>query len=160
MGELYSRSPTLLDAYYKMPEKTKDSFVGEWFSAGDMGYEDEEGYYYLVDRKDNLIITGGEKVYPSAVENVLGSHPKIYDVAAIGLPDDKWGEAVTAVVILKGGKQATEQEIVEYCRTRLGAYKRPKKIIFISKEEMPRTPTGKILHRQLRLKFGSDGTTC
>ena len=154
VGELYSRGPMLLDEYYKMPEKTAQSFAGEWFTAGDMAYRDEDGYFFLVDRKDNMIITGGEKVFPSEVEAVLCNHPAVFDAAVVGMPDEKWGELVTAIVILKEGLSATEQELVEFCRGKVSSYKRPKRAIFISPQEMPRTATGKILHRQLRIRFG------
>ena len=154
VGELYSRGPMLFDEYYKMPEKTRESFCGEWFTARDMASRDEDGYYCLVDRKDNLIITGGEKVFPSEVEAVINFHPAVFDSAVIGVRDEKWGEVVTAIVVLKEGKTATEREIVEFCRGKVAGFKRPKRALFIAPEDMPRTPTGKILHRQLRLKFG------
>ncbi len=153
VGELYSRGPMMFDEYYKMPKKTKGSFRGDLFTARDMVKRDEEGYYYIVDRKDNMIITGGEHVYPSEVEEVISRHPKVFDVAVIGVPDDKWGEAVKAVVILKEGEKATEEEIIEWCRGKMGGYKKPKSVEFISASEMPRTTTGKILHRKLREKY-------
>ncbi|UCF58300.1 MAG: AMP-binding protein, partial [Candidatus Bathyarchaeota archaeon] len=145
-GELYSRGPMMFDEYYKMPEKTKGSFRSDLFTARDMVKRDEEGYYYIVDRKDNMIITGGEHVYPSEVEEVISRHSKVFDVAVIGVPDDKWGEAVKAVVILKDGEKATEEEIIEWCREEMAGYKKPKSVDFISASEMPRTTTGKILH--------------
>ncbi len=151
VGELYSRSPMLFDGYYKLPEKTASAFCGEWFSAGDMARRDADGYYQIVDRKDNMIITGGEHAYPSEVEEVIGSHPCVFDVAVIGLPDEKWGEKVVAVVIPK--TEVDEPTLSDYCRDRLAAFKRPKQIIFIKAEEMPRTPTGKILHRLLRERY-------
>lgn len=151
VGELYSRSPMLFDEYYKMPEKTASSFRGEWFSAGDLGRRDEDGYYQIVDRKDNMIITGGEHAYPSEVEEVIGSHPAVFDTAVIGIPDEKWGEKVVAVVIPKA--DVDEKTLLEYCKDKLAAFKRPKQIIFIKAEEMPRTPTGKILHRVLRDRY-------
>jgi len=154
VGELYSRGPMLFDEYYKMPEKTGDAFAGEWFSAGDMARQDEDGYYYLVDRKHNLIITGGEHVYPSEVEEIISRHPDVFDVAVIGLPDDKWGEAVTAVVIPGSGRNPVESDIIEFCRDKMAAYKKPKRVILIAAEDMPRTATGKILHRYLRKRFG------
>jgi len=153
VGELYSRGPMMFDEYYKLPDKTKASFREGYFTARDMAKRDEEGYYYLVDRKDNMIITGGEHVYPSEVEAILCQHPKVFDVAVIGLPDDVWGEAVKAVVILKEGQTATAEEIVEWCRGKMTGYKKPKSVDFISPEEMPRTTTGKILHRKLREKY-------
>jgi len=155
VGELYSRSPMMFREYYKMPEKTASSFKGEWFTARDMAREDENGYFYIVDRKDNMIITGGEKVFPTEVEAVIGSHPAVYDVAVVGLPDPKWGDVVTAFVILKSGMTATEQEIIDFTKDKIAGYKKPKKVIFIQDSEMPRTPTGKILHRKLREKYGA-----
>ena len=153
VGELYSRGPMMFDEYYKLPDKTKASFRDGYFTARDMAKQDEEGYYYLVDRKDNMIITGGEHVYPSEVEAILYQHPKVFDVAVIGLPDDVWGEAVKAVVILKEGQTATAEEIIEWCRGKMTGYKKPKSVDFISPEDMPRTTTGKILHRELREKY-------
>jgi acyl-CoA synthetase (AMP-forming)/AMP-acid ligase II len=155
VGELYSRGPMLFDGYYKLPEATAASFIGEYFSAGDMARRDADGYYYLVDRKKNMIITGGENVYPSEVENVLAAHAAVFDVAVIGLPHDKWGEQVTAVVILKDGAMTTAAELNDYCRARLAAYKCPKDYRFIAADEMPRTGTGKILHRVLRERYAS-----
>jgi len=118
---------------------------------------DEDGYYVLVDRKANMIITGGENVYPSEVEGVVGAHPAIKDIAVIGVPDEKWGEAVKAVAVLHEGYEASaelEKEILEWTKGKLAGYKRPKSIDFIRDEEMPRTPTGKILHRVLRERYG------
>ena len=154
IGELYSRGPMMFDKYNKMPEKTRASFRGEFFSAGDLVRRDEEGYYYIVDRKDNMIITGGEHVYPSEVEEIISQHSKVRDVAVVGLLDDKWGEAVTAVVVLKEGETATSKEIIEWCRGKMAGYKKPKRVIFINYSEMPRAATGKILHRKLREKYG------
>ncbi len=158
VGELYTRSPNAFREYWKDPEKTKEVFRGEWCTAGDMGKKDGEGYFYLVDRKKNMIITGGENVFPSEVESVVGSHPSVKDVAVIGAPDNKWGELVVAVVILhqqfKPGEEM-EREIMEHCKGKMAGYKRPKSIDFINDEEMPRTATGKILHRVLREKYGT-----
>ncbi len=154
IGELYSRSPMLFNEYYRMPEKSAASFMMSenrgWFSAGDMARRDKDGFYYIVDRKDNMIITGGEHVYPSEIEEVIGNHPDVFDVAVVGLPDNKWGEKVTAVVIPKSGVMLDEKMITEACKNKIAGYKIPKKVIFIKPDEMPRTPTGKILHRILR----------
>ena len=152
VGEIYSRSPMLLDEYYKLPEKTDASFREGWFSAGDLGRKDEDGFFYIVDRKDNMIITGGEHVHPSEVEETIGSHECVYDCAVIGLPDDKWGEKVVAVMVQRD--DVDDVEIIECCKDNLAGYKRPKKVIFIKDDEMPRTATGKILHRKLREKYG------
>jgi acyl-CoA synthetase (AMP-forming)/AMP-acid ligase II len=153
VGELYSKGPMLFDAYYKLPEKTAAAFKDGWFSAGDMARMDEDGFYQIVDRKDNMIITGGEHVYPSEVEETIGSHPDVFDVAAISLPDDKWGEKVAAVVIPMQGSDLTEATILAWCRDRMAGYKRPKQVIFITPDQMPRTATGKILHRILREEY-------
>ncbi len=151
VGELHSRGPMLFDEYYKMPEKTSSSFRGEWFSAGDLAKREEDGFYYLVDRKDNMIITGGEHVYPSEVEKVICTHEHVLDAAVISLPDEKWGERVCAVVIPK--IEMDDTVIVEFCHDKMARFKRPKQIIFIIEEEMPRTTTGKILHRVLRERY-------
>jgi len=153
VGELYSRGPMLFDEYYKMPEKTTSSFRGEWFSAGDMAKRDEDGFYYIVDRKDNMIISGGEHVYPSEIQEIISSHPSVFDVAIIGLPDERWGERVTAVVVPKTKNKINEKMIIDYCRDKMAGYKRPKQVIFIKNDEMPKTPTGKILHRVLRGRY-------
>jgi acyl-CoA synthetase (AMP-forming)/AMP-acid ligase II len=153
IGELYSRGPMMFEGYYKDPEKTADSFCGEYFSAGDMAYQDDEGYFYLVDRKNNMIITGGENVFPSEVERVICQHSAVFESAVIGVPDNRWGEAVKAVVILKQKASCSKQEIIDFCRDKLAGFKRPKSIEFISPEEMPRTGSGKILHRVLRERF-------
>jgi acyl-CoA synthetase (AMP-forming)/AMP-acid ligase II len=156
VGELYSRGPMLFTEYYKLPEKTAASFRGGWFSAGDMARRDADGFYQIVDRKDNMIITGGEHVYPTEVEEAVASHECVFDCAVVGLPDDKWGEKVAAVVITKPGvdkNSISEEDIIKCCKDKLAGYKRPKEVIFISEDEMPRTPTGKILHRKLREKF-------
>jgi len=154
VGELYARTPHIFKEYWKDPEKTKSAFRGEWFSAGDMAYQDPDGYFVLVDRKANMIITGGENVFPSEVENLLGSHPAVKYVAVIGVPHEKWGEAVKAVVTLHQGKTVTEKELIDSCRGKIAGYKIPKSVDFIKDEEMPMTPTGKILHRILRERYG------
>jgi acyl-CoA synthetase (AMP-forming)/AMP-acid ligase II len=156
IGELYSRGPQMFNEYYKLPEKTKDAFKGEFFSAGDMGKKDEEGFYYLVDRKANMIISGGEHVYPSEVEKVLVSHPSVIECAVIGLQDYKWGEKVTAVCVLDKKSPASHKltpELRKLCEEELARFKIPKEIIFIQSEEMPRTGSGKVIHRILRERF-------
>jgi fatty-acyl-CoA synthase len=155
VGELYSRTPYAFCGYWNLSEKTAEAFRGPYCSVGDMARRDEEGYYYLADRKSNMIISGGENVYPSEVESLLGAHPKVKDIALIGVPDDIWGEAVHAVVVLRNGQCVTEEELLAWSRTRIAGYKRPKSVTFIQEEEMPRTATGKILHRVLRQRYGT-----
>ena len=152
-GEIYARTPYAFQGYWKLPEKTAEAFRGDYCTVGDIARRDAEGYYYLVDRKSNMIISGGENVYPSEVEQVLGANPTIKDVAVIGIPDEKWGEATHAVVILHEGATASAADILAWCRDRIAGYKRPKSISFIAEDEMPRTSTGKILHRVLRDRY-------
>ncbi|MDQ1240306.1 MAG: fatty-acyl-CoA synthase [Thermodesulfobacteriota bacterium] len=157
VGELYARTPMLFKEYWHLPEKTKDVFQGDWFTAGDMCFRDPDGFYVLVDRKANMIISGGENIFPSEVENAVGGHPAVRDVAVIGVPDTKWGESVHAVVILNHDQEPTEElksEIRKFSRTKIAGYKVPKSIDFILDDDMPRTGTGKILHRVLREKYG------
>jgi acyl-CoA synthetase (AMP-forming)/AMP-acid ligase II len=153
VGELFARTPTAFDGYWNQPEASARAFRDGYCTAGDMARRDGDGFYTLVDRKSNLIITGGEKVYPSEVERVLGAHPEVRDVAVIGLPDPKWGEAVTAVVVAAPGHQPAANGLLEYARRQLAGYKCPRTVTFVREDEMPRTATGKILHRVLRERF-------
>jgi acyl-CoA synthetase (AMP-forming)/AMP-acid ligase II len=121
-----------------------------------MARRDEDGYIHLVDRKSNMIISGGENIYPSEVESVFGAHPAIKDIAIIGLPDAKWGERVHAVVVLKDGATATEAELIAWSKDRLAGYKRPRGCTFRRDEDMPRTATGKILHRVLKTQLSEE----
>jgi acyl-CoA synthetase (AMP-forming)/AMP-acid ligase II len=155
-GELYSCNPYSFDGYWKLPDKTAAAFRGDYCTVGDMARRDEDGFLWLVDRKSNMIISGGENVYPSEVETLLGAHPQVKDVAVIGIPDPTWGERVHAVVVPHDGVEPDEQAILAWCRDRIAGYKRPKAISFISEQDMPRTATGKILHRVLRDRFGKD----
>jgi acyl-CoA synthetase (AMP-forming)/AMP-acid ligase II len=152
-GEIYARTPYAFQGYWKLPEKTAEAFRGDYCTVGDIARRDADGYFYLVDRKSNMIISGGENVYPSEVEQVLGTHSKVKDVAVIGRPDPKWGEATHAVIILQNGTDASEADILEWCRDKIAGYKRPKSVSFIAEHEMPRTATGKILHRVLRERY-------
>jgi acyl-CoA synthetase (AMP-forming)/AMP-acid ligase II len=152
-GELYSCNAHTFDGYWKLPDKTTEAFRGDYCTVGDLARRDEDGYLYLVDRKSNMIISGGENVYPSEVETLLAAHPGVKDVAVIGVPDAKWGEQVHAVIIAHDGKQPTEQDILDWCKSRIAGYKRPRSVSFIAESDMPRTATGKILHRVLRSKY-------
>ncbi len=153
VGELFSRTAYVFDGYWKQPQKTSEAFDGAWCSVGDLARRDADGYLWLVDRKSNMIITGGENVYPSEVEGALGAYPKVRDVAVVGVPHEKWGETVQAVVVLHEGEQADEQELRDWCRQRLAGFKCPSSFAFIADHEMPRTATGKILHRELRQRL-------
>ena len=125
VGELYSRSPMLFESYWKDPEKTAAAMKGEYFSAGDMAYRDEDGFIILVDRKANMIISGGENIFPSEVENCAGGHPKVKDIAVIGVPHEKWGEQLTAVIVLHEGQTATAEEISSFCKGKIAGFKVP-----------------------------------
>jgi len=159
VGELFSRTPYVFDGYWKNPEKTAEAFDGGWCSVGDMARRDEDGYIWLVDRKSNMIISGGENVYPSEVEGVIGSHPAVKDVAVIGMPHDTWGESVHAVVVLHEGEQSTQAEIRQWCRDRLAGFKCPSRVSFIADQNMPRTATGKIVHRSLKQLFAAQASS-
>jgi len=150
VGEIFTRTPWCFSGYWNLPEKTAEAFRGPYLSVGDMGRRDADGFYYLVDRKNNMIISGGENIYPTEVENVVGGHPKVQDVAVVGRPHEKWGEAVHAFIVLRPGAVATEQEILDWCTDKLAGYKRPRSATFLADADMPRTATGKILHRLLR----------
>lgn len=152
-GELYSLTPYTFSGYWNLPEKTDEAFVGEWCSVGDMAIRDEHGFIRLVDRKKNMIISGGENVYPSEVEAIIARHTAVQDVAVIGVPHTIWGEAVHGVVVLHDGASITGDELVAWCKDKIAGYKRPRTISIITESQMPRTATGKILHRVLRDRF-------
>jgi fatty-acyl-CoA synthase len=150
VGELYASNPYIFDGYWKLPEKTREAFRGEYCTVGDMARRDADGFIHLVHRESNMIITGGENVYPPDVEAVISGHPSVHDVAVIGLPDDKWGERVHAVVVLREGALQDETRLHEWCKTHMAGYKRPRSFSFMRDDEMPRTATGKNLHRKLK----------
>jgi acyl-CoA synthetase (AMP-forming)/AMP-acid ligase II len=153
VGELYSRTPYAFDGYWNLPDKTREAFRGAWCSVGDMARRDGDGYYYLVDRRSNMIISGGENVYPSEVEAVLGAHPAVREAAVVGTPDPKWGEQVHGVVVLREGAAATEAELIAWCRERIAGFKRPRAVSIVRDDDIPRTATGKIQHGLLRKRI-------
>jgi acyl-CoA synthetase (AMP-forming)/AMP-acid ligase II len=155
VGELFSCTPYAFDGYLDDPEKTAAAFRGSYCSVGDMARRDGEGFIHLVDRKSNMIITGGENVYPSEIENVLGRFPGVKDVAVVGVPHEKWGEAVHAVIVLHEGARATEAQVLDWCRDKMAGYKRPRSVSFVAESAIPRTATGKILHRVLRERLAA-----
>ncbi len=148
IGEIVYRGPTLMKGYYKNPEATAEAFKGGWFHSGDLVRMDDEGFIYVVDRKKDMIISGGENIYPAEVEAALYKHDAVHEVAIIGVPDEKWGETVKAFVVLKPGRTMTAEEVIDHCKAHLASYKKPKYVEFIS--ELPRNPSGKILKRVLR----------
>jgi long-chain acyl-CoA synthetase len=150
-GTLWAKARSAFIGYYKDPEKTAESIDGEWSTAGDVAYFDEEGYYYLADRKHDMIISGGENIYPAEIEEVITQIPEVSEVAVIGVPNEEWGEEVKALVIVKEGKTITAQEILDYCKQNLAGYKRPRTVELV--DDFPRTATGKILKRILRKPY-------
>ena len=153
VGEIVARGPRVMGGYWKDAEKTAKALTKDgWLRTGDMGYMDEEGYFYLAARADDLIIRGGENISPEEVENVLYSHPAVEEAAVIGVPDPEWGQQPRAVVVLKKGKKASPDELIEYCREKLSSFKRPRSVVFV--DELPRTSTGKVLKRVLREQYG------
>jgi len=149
-GELYSVSPYNFSGYWNLPEKTAEAFHGHYLTVGDIAVRNSDGFIKLIDRKKNMIITGGENVYPTEVEAVVGAHPAVKDVAVVGCPDSKWGDVVTAAVVLKAGTSLSEAELIEWTKNKIAGFKRPRRIVFITSDEMPRNTTGKIMHRILR----------
>jgi len=151
VGEVVAQSKMVMVEYWHKPDETRDVMVDGWLRTGDMGYYDERGYIYLVDRKKDMIVTGGENVYPREVEEVLYRHPSVAEAAVIGVPDDLWIERVHAEVVLKEGRYATGDEMIEFCKQHLARYKAPKSIEFV--ESLPKNPQGKIMKRQIRKKY-------
>ncbi|HON30419.1 MAG TPA: AMP-binding protein, partial [Ottowia sp.] len=148
VGEIVHRSPHLMLGYFHDDERTAAAFTGEWFHSGDLGVIDDEGYISVVDRKKDMIKTGGENVASREVEEMIYRLPQVSEVAVIGLPDAKWVEAVTAVVVLKAGQTLSEDALIAHCSTHMAAFKAPKRVIFT--DALPKNPSGKLLKRQLR----------
>ncbi len=141
---------SVMKEYYKDPQQTKEVFIGEWLRTGDMGRFDAEGYLHIVDRKRDMIISGGFNIYSREVEAILESNEKVAEAAVIGVPDGTYGEAVKAFIVLKSGAQATAEEMIEYCRANMASYKKPKYVEFI--KALPRNTVGKVMKYQLRSK--------
>jgi acyl-CoA synthetase (AMP-forming)/AMP-acid ligase II len=148
VGEILVRGPTVMTGYYKDQEATSHAIRDGWMHTGDFGRLDEDGFLYIVDRKKDMIITGGENVYPREIEEVLYRHPKILEAAVIGLPDPVWGEKVHAVIAVKDGELLNEQDVINYTKENLSSFKKPKSIRFV--DRLPRSPTGKVLKYVIR----------
>ena len=147
VGEIVLRGENLLKGYFKNEEANTRAFRSGWFHTGDVGYRDADGFFYLVDRKSDMIIRGGENIYPREIDEVLYQHPAVEDAATIGVPDELYGEEVKAFIVLKDGAQASEEELLAFCRAHLADYKCPKSVEFL--KEIPKGPTGKLLKREL-----------
>jgi len=151
IGEICVRGEPVFKCYWNDPKGTQEALKGGWFHTGDLGYFDANGFFYIVDRKKDMIISGGENIYPAEVERVISNHPGVLECAVFGLPDAEWGECVHAMVSLKPGMTAAAEEIIEYCKQHMASYKKPKSIEFV--ESVPRDPMGKILKYKLKKEF-------
>jgi long-chain acyl-CoA synthetase len=147
LGEIVLRGENILKGYYRNPDATAATFRDGWFHTGDIGYRDADGFYYIVDRKSDMIIRGGENIYPREIDEVLYQHPAVSAAAVIGVPDPLYGEEVAAFIVLKEGATATEEELIDFCGKHLADYKCPKTLRLV--EEIPKGPTGKLLKREL-----------
>lgn len=151
VGEICLKSGSIMKGYWNNPEATDETIVNDWFHTGDAGFLDDEGYLYIHDRVKDMIVSGGENIYPAEVENGLFSHPDIADVAVVGVPDEKWGEAVKAIVVLQAGASEDPASIIAHARENIAGYKVPKSIDYI--DVLPRNPSGKVLRRELRAPY-------
>ncbi len=151
IGEIAARGSVVMAGYWNRPDETAESLRGGWLHTGDIGMMDEKGYLYLLDRKKDMIISGGNNIYPREIEEVLLKHPAIYEVAVIGVPDPLWGESVKAIVALRSGMTVTEEEVNALCRQHLASYKKPRTVEFV--QELPKNAYGKILKRELREQY-------
>jgi acyl-CoA synthetase (AMP-forming)/AMP-acid ligase II len=151
IGEVAVRGPQLMRGYWNLPEASADALRGGWMHTGDAGVLDDEGFLFIQDRVKDMIVSGGENVYPREVEDVLFQHPAVADVAVIGVPDERFGEAVKAIVVLKAGESVTAEALLEFSKGRLGGYKRPRSVEFAA--TLPRNPSGKVLKKELREKY-------
>ena len=156
LGEIVLRGPNILKGYFKNPEATAKAFANGWFHTGDIGYRDADGFFYIADRKSDMIIRGGENIYPREIDDVLYSHPAVAHAAVIGVPDELYGEEVAAFVVLKAGADVSAERLMEFCREHLADYKCPKSVQFV--DDIPKGPTGKLLKRELAASLRTDTT--
>lgn len=150
-GEIVTRSDLVMKGYWRNPEATAETLRNGWLHTGDLGYMDEAGYLFIMDRSKDMIISGGENIYPREIEEAMIQHPAVREVAVIGVPDPKWGEAIKAIVALVPGTEATEEELISFCRDHIAGYKKPKSVDFV--DELPKSNYGKVLKRELRSKY-------
>lgn len=151
IGEVLIRSRSVIPRYWRAPDETSRALRAGWFYTGDVGYWDEDRYLYIVDRKKDVIISGGTNIYPKEIEDVLYEHPAVLEAAVIGVPDHVWGESVKAIVTLKPGQSVSEEELIALCQNNLASFKKPRSVEFVA--TLPRNPSGKILKRELRARY-------
>lgn len=155
VGEVWVRAPLVMAGYHNLPEANASAFVQGWYRTGDAAYRDEDGYLYLYDRVKDMIVSGGENIYPAEVENALHHHPAVRDCAVIGVPDARWGEAVKAIVVLHPGEGVSADDLIAFARTQIAGFKCPKSVDFV--DELPRNPSGKVLKKELRKLYWQEG---
>jgi acyl-CoA synthetase (AMP-forming)/AMP-acid ligase II len=152
VGEIMIKGPDVFAGYWKEPELTAQAFTPNgWLKTGDLARVDAEGFVYIVDRSKDMIISGGFNIYPTEVEQALYSHPAVYEAVVVGVPDETWGEAVKAVVVLRDGQRATEADVIQHCKRQLADFKKPRSVDFVA--ELPRNPNGKIARKLVREPF-------
>ncbi len=154
IGEIAARGSVVMAGYWNRPDATAETLRGGWLHTGDIGMMDAQGYLYLLDRKKDMIISGGNNIYPREIEEVLLKHPAVYEVAVIGVPDPLWGESVKAIIALRPGMAFTEEELNAFCRQHLASYKKPRTVEFVP--QLPKNAYGKILKRELREQYWKD----
>jgi len=153
VGEVIFRGDSVIKEYWNSPELTRETIKNGWFYSGDLATMDEDGFIYLVDRKKDMIVSGGINIYPQEIEQIIYTHPAVLHTAVIGVPDEKWGETPKAVIVLKEGTKATEEEVITLCKQNLASYKKPTSVEFV--DTVPLTSSGKILKRKLREQYRS-----
>lgn len=151
VGEVIARGNNVMKGYWKLPELTGETLRNGWYHTGDLGKMDEGRYIYIVDRKKDMIISGGENVYPKEIEDVLFQHPEVAEAAVVGIPDDFWGEAIKALVVIKAGSSVTEADLLEHCEQNLPSFKKPRSIEFV--DVLPRSTAGKLLKHEIRTQY-------
>jgi acyl-CoA synthetase (AMP-forming)/AMP-acid ligase II len=151
VGEILIKGPSLMSGYWRRPEATEETIQNGWLHSGDAGYLDDEGYLYIYDRVKDMIVSGGENVYPAEVESALYDHPSVADVAVIGVPSERWGEAVKAVIVKKEGADISEAELISFAREKIASYKAPKSVNFV--DQLPRNASGKLLKKDIRAPY-------
>jgi long-chain acyl-CoA synthetase len=154
VGEIIVRSKGTMKEWWNKPEDTRETIVDGWVHTGDLGRYDDKGFVYIVDRKRDMIISGGENIFPREVEEILYGHPAVQEAAVIGLPDPYWVEKVHAVVVLRKGQTISHKDLIDFCRQKLAHYKAPKSVDFV--DTLPKSPAGKILKRQIREDYRTE----
>lgn len=155
IGEIVVKGNNVMEGYFKNPDATRDTIKDGLLHTGDLGYRDDEGYFFIVGRKKEMIIRGGENIYPKEIEEILYSHPDVMEAAVVGLPDKIWGEEVCAFIVPREGRAISAEELIEFCKERIAHFKCPRRVIFI--DSLPKTATGKIQKTRLKEEYKEEG---